>query len=201
MIKPDEFILASGSKSRLALLHSIGLYPSKILPPDIEEVRQKSEKAPEMAKRLSLGKCKKIAETNPNALIIAADTVSISKGRIMDKTFDEKIAREYLDIIKGKRHKLFTAMCVAIPSHNIFKQIIVQSVLQFKNMTSQEIDDYIATGEWKGCSGAYRIEGYIARYLKFISGSYSNILGLPVYDLHQVLSSLNVDLSSFKTTK
>ncbi len=201
MIKPDDFILASGSKSRLGLLHSIGLFPSKILPPDIEEVRKKGEKAQEMAKRLSLTKCQKIAETNPNALIIAADTVSISKGRIMDKTFDEKVAREYLDIIKGKRHKLYTSMCVALPRDNIFRLKIVESVLQFKNMTSKEIDDYIATGEWMGCSGAYRIEGYIGRYLKFISGSYSNILGLPVYDLHQILSGLNVDLSSFKATK
>ena len=197
MIKPSDFILASGSKSRLDLLNSIGLKPSKILPPDIEEVRKKGESASNMAKRLSYNKCLKIAEQHNEALIIAADTVSISKGRVMDKTFDEKIAREYMDLIKGKRHKLFTSMCVMLPKHKIVKQKIITSVLSFKNMSQDEIDLYISTNEWKGCSGGYRIEGYIGRYLKFISGSYSNILGLPVYDLHQILSGLNVDLSDF----
>ena len=198
MIKPQELILASGSKSRLDLLHSIGLYPSKILPPDIEEVRLKGEKADDMARRLSYSKCMKIAELHPDALIIAADTVSVSKGSIMDKTYDEKIARKYMHLIKGKRHKLYTGMCVSMPKHNFSKQRVVESTLQFKNMSDLEIDNYIATLEWQGCSGGYRIEGYIARYLKFISGSYSNILGLPLYDLHQILSGINLDLSSFQ---
>ena len=140
----------------------------------------------------------KVAQDYPNSLIIAADTVSVSKGRIMDKTFDEAVVRDYMDLIKGKRHRLYTAVCISVPKQNILKQRVVESVLQFKNMSKQEIEEYIVTEEWKGCSGGYRVEGFIARYLKFVSGSYSNILGLPVYDLHQILSGINIDLSSFQ---
>ena len=198
IINISDLILASGSKSRLDLLHSINLYPTKIIPPDIEEKNLKGESAKEMVERLSKEKCSKISNNHSNSLVISADTTAISKGYIMEKTYDEEVVRKYMDLIKGKRHKLYTSFCVAIKDAKIFKQRTVMSVLQFKNFSQKEIDEYIKTDEWKGCAGGYRIEGYIGRYLSFISGSYSNILGLPVYDLHQILSGINLDLTQFQ---
>ena len=198
LLKPKNLILASGSESRLNLLKSINLYPSLVISPDIDEYRKKNENADIMVARLAKEKCYKVADKYPDSLVIAADTTAVSKGQIMEKTFDEKIVRKYLKLIKGKRHKLYSSFCVAFGNENFFKQKTIMSILQFKNFSEDEIEKYIATKEWQGCAGGYRVEGYIGRYLSYISGSFSNILGLPVYDLHQTLLSANLDLAKFE---
>lgn len=194
-----EIILASGSKSRLALLQQIGLYPDKIVSPDIEEIRAKKEKPNMMATRLAKTKCLHVADQYPNSLIIAGDTVSFCAGKILDKTYDPEVAEKYLRLISGRRHSLYSSIAISIKNQNIFKQRTVKSVLQFKRFTDAEIQEYLASKEWHGCSGAYKTEGMIARYLKFISGTPSCIMGLPLYDIYQLLNSLEFNVFVHKT--
>jgi septum formation protein len=186
-----EIILASSSKSRLNLLWQIGINPDRIISPEIKEERIKREKPEQMAARLAKAKCLHVAKDYPNALVIGGDTVSFCAGKILDKTFDPKIAKEYMHLISGRRHSLYSSVCIALESKAICRQKTVKSVLQFKRFTDYEIDEYIASNEWQGCSGGYKTEGMIARYLKFISGSTSSIMGLPLHEVYQLLNSLD----------
>lgn len=185
-----KFILASGSKSRLALLKQINIVPDEICPADIDETRLKGEKPLEMVKRLSKGKCEKIAEEFPDAIVMSADTVSVVGNRVLDKTYEPEVEREYLGLIGGRRHRLHTSVCFAIKEKNIFIQKTETSILKFKRFSREEIEEIITCEQWKGCSGGYAIEGLMGKYLTFVSGSVSNIMGLPLHVVNNALNQL-----------
>lgn len=185
-----NLILASASKSRLNLLAQINITPHKICPADIDETRLKSEKPLDMVKRLAKAKALKVAEQYPNDIVMSADTVSIVGNRVLDKTYSAEIEREYLALIGGRRHKLYSSVCFVIADKNIFRQKTVMSVLKFKRFSAEEIEEIIACEQWKGCSGGYAIEGLMGKYLTFVSGSVSNIMGLPLHVVHNNLTML-----------
>lgn len=185
-----NLILASGSKSRLNLLTQIDVKPHKICPADIDETRLKGEKPLDMVKRLAKAKALKVAELYPNDIVMSADTISVVGNRVLDKTYSADIEREYLALIGGRRHKLYSSVCFAIGEKNIFKQKTEMSVLKFKRFSKEEIEEIIACEQWKGCSGGYAIEGLMGKYLTFVSGSVSNIMGLPLHIVHNHLTSL-----------
>ena len=188
-----KLVLASSSPSRLKLLQQINIIPDIICPADIDEAMLKKEKADHMATRLARLKCEKVAQEYPKELIISADSVSVVSGKILRKTYDADQARLNLQAISGKRHRLYTSLCVAILEKDIFIQRTVVSHLKFKKFSNMELDEYIASNEWQGCSGSYAVEGLAAKYLTWISGSFSNIMGLPLADLHQMLSGISLD--------
>ena len=191
-----KFILASGSKSRLRLLDTIKITPDLIEAADIEEIRQKKEKPQEMCARLAKEKGEKIAAKYPNDFILSADTVSCVGTRILDKTYDPEIEKKYLELISGKRHRLYSSVCGFVKSKDFFVQKTSMSILKFKRFSKEEIEKIIECEEWKGCSGGYAIEGFMGQYLTWVSGSVSNIMGLPLHEVNNILSSSNFNFAT-----
>lgn len=190
MTKP-RLILASASKSRLALLKQIHIIPDIIEPADIDEVRGKSEKPVNMVKRLAKAKCHKISDKYPSDIVLSADTVSVVGNKVLDKTYDDNIEREYLNLIGGRRHRLYSSVCVSYKEKNIFKQKTELSILKFKRFSQKEIEEIIASREWEGCSGGYAIEGMMGKFLISVSGSVSNVMGLPLHQIYNLLNGIN----------
>ena len=150
-----------------------------------------------MAVRLAKLKCQKIAKLYPKDVIIAADTVSVVARTTLRKTYDKDQARKNLQAISGRRHRLYASLAVAVAEKDIFVQKTVVSMLKFKQLSASELDEYIDSGQWQGCSGSYALEGLAAKYVTWISGSFANILGLPLYELHQILSGIDIKIKGY----
>jgi septum formation protein len=170
--------LASASPRRLELLKQVGIVPDKVVPADIDETPLKAEKPADYARRVSAGKAAKVAEAG--VTVLAADTVVALGRRILPKAETEEQARACLALMSGRRHRVLTAVSVA--RNGKIKTKLVTSIVQFKRLTKQEIDAYIESGEWKGKAGGYAIQGKAAALISFMSGSYTNIVGLPLYE-------------------
>ena len=180
-------ILGSGSRARKALLDSVGLTPHKIEIPDVDESLKPNESPRHYVSRVARLKATAISCGKKSYLITADTTVSVGK-RVLIKTSDEKIAKEYLRLLSGRRHNVFTAFCV---KHNdLISLKLVKTVLKMRLLTEQEIRAYIDSREWVGCAGAYSIQGRAKCFFPFISGCYSNVVGLPLPSLMGVLSAL-----------
>lgn len=184
-------ILASASPRRLELLKQVGIVPARVIPADIDETPLKSETPEIYARRIAGSKADKISALHPEAFVLAADTVVGVGRRILPKTETEDEARACLELMSGRRHKVMTA--VAIKSPKGAKSALVLSVVRFKRLTAGEIAAYIATKEWQGKAGGYAIQGRAATLIPFISGSHSNIVGLPLYETVSMLRSLGYD--------
>lgn len=182
-------ILASASPRRIELLKQAGITPDDIIPADIDETPLPDESPAAYAKRISSAKAKKIAETRNNAIVLAADTVVAAGRRILPKTETEAEARKCLTLLSGRRHKVLTAVSIISPSGH--KSCLVTSVVQFKRLSEAEIAAYLASKEWQGKAGGYAIQGKAATLITFISGSYSNIVGLPLYETVSMLNTID----------
>lgn len=179
-------ILASASPRRLELLKQIGIAPDKVVPADIDETPHKAEIPAAYAKRIASSKALKVFEQNKGGVILAADTVVGVGRRILPKTETVDEARKCLELMSGRRHRVLTAISV-IDARGKQKTKLVTSVVQFKRLSEPEIAAYIESGEWKGKAGGYAIQGRAATLIPFISGSYSNIVGLPLYETATML--------------
>lgn len=174
-------ILASASPRRLELLKQSGIVPDAVIPADIDETPRKGELPLAYAARIAGEKAAKIAAQKPGAIILAADTVVGVGRRILPKTETEEEARYCLDLMSGRRHRVMTGVSVVSPDGKQ-KTRVVTSIVKFKRLSAPETAAYIACGEWKGKAGGYAIQGKAAALIPFISGSYSNIVGLPLYE-------------------
>ncbi|MBI1215360.1 MAG: septum formation protein Maf [Alphaproteobacteria bacterium] len=183
-------ILASASPRRLELLKQIGIAPHEVLPADIDETPLKNELPAAYARRIATEKAAKIAAARPDALVLAADTVVALGRRILPKAETEQQARDCLALMSGRRHRVITGVCVAAPQKKPRTRLIT-SVVQFKRLADTEVAAYLNSGEWKGKAGGYAIQGLAARYISFISGSYSNIVGLPLHETAKMLEDAN----------
>jgi septum formation protein len=179
-------ILASASPRRLELLKQVGITPDKIVPADIDETPHKNEIPSAYARRIASSKALKVAELHKGNVILAADTVVGVGRRILPKTETESEARGCLELMSGRRHRVLTAISI-INKDGKQKTKLVTSAVRFKRLSEPEIAAYIKSGEWKGKAGGYAIQGHAAALIPFISGSYSNIVGLP---LHETLAML-----------
>ncbi len=179
--------LASASPRRLELLKQVGITPDKIIPADIDETPLARELPADYARRISAGKAEKVAALHKDAVIIAADTVVALGRRILPKAETEEEARQCLDLMSGRRHRVLTSVSVARDGKVRTK--LVTSIVQFKRLTPGEIDAYIESGEWRGKAGGYAIQGKAAALISFMSGSYSNIVGLPLYETRALLGT------------
>jgi septum formation protein len=174
-------ILASASPRRLELLKQVGIAPAKVVPADIDETPHKSEIPAAYAKRIASSKALKVYEQHKGDIILAADTVVGVGRRILPKTENENEARDCLRLMSGRRHRVLTAISV-VGKDGKQKTKLITSIVQFKRLSEPEIAAYIKSGEWKGKAGGYAIQGLAAGLIPFISGSYSNIVGLPLYE-------------------
>ena len=182
-----KFILGSSSPRRLELLKQINFYPNEIFKPEINEDPQKKELPILYVKRMAREKMDVVKKNFPNDLILTADTIVYVGRRIIDKTNEKSKAIKLLELLSGRRHRVSTAFNLYCKD-KIDSLRVVTSVVKMKRLTDNEIKSYIESNEWKGKAGAYGIQGSAEKFIQFISGSYTNIVGLP---LNQVYGSLN----------
>lgn len=177
----NKLILASASPRRVDLLKQIDITPDEIIPADIDETEIKGELPRALAKRLATEKAQAIAAEHKDAFILAADTVVAVGRRILPKTESAEEARKCLELISGRRHHVYGG--IALVTHN-GKTVsrLIDTTVQFKRLTDTDIDSYLATEQWRGVAGGYAIQGNAAKFIKFIQGSYSNVVGLSLYD-------------------
>ena len=182
-----KFILGSSSPRRLELLKQINFYPNEIFKPEINEDPQKKELPILYVKRMAKEKMDFVKNKFPNDLILTADTIVYVGRRIIDKTNEQSKAVKFLELLSGRRHRVSTAFNLYCKDR-IDSLRVVTSIVKMKRLTENEIKSYIQSNEWKGKAGAYGIQGSAEKFIQFISGSYTNIVGLP---LNQVYGSLN----------
>lgn len=175
-------ILASASPRRLDLLAQIGVVPKAVIPADIDENPFDSEKPKAHAERLAHEKAAKVASENSGDLILAADTVVACGHRILPKAEDEVTARKCLAMLSGRRHKVISGISLVLPTGRQLTKSVSTNVI-FKRLSSQDIERYLASGEWNGKAGGYAIQGLAAAYIRSIAGSYSNVVGLPLFEV------------------
>lgn len=188
--KHKSLILASASPRRLQLLDQLNITPDQIIPADIDETPLKSELPRDHALRLAQRKAEKIVTNHPNTFILAADTVVACGRRILPKAENEQQARHCLTLLSGRRHHVYGGICIITDQGKIITRLI-DTVVKFKTLTPQEIESYIQSGEWDGKAGGYAIQGLAAGYISFLQGSYSNVVGLSLYDIMQILRGNN----------
>lgn len=185
MTKP-KLILASASPRRLSLLADIGITPDQVRPADIDETPFKAERPRDLALRLAVEKGEVIVAQEPDALVLSADTVVSCGRRVLPKAKTEKDVRDCLALLSGRRHHVMTGVALYLPDGTCINKIC-DSTVSFKRLINDEIESYVATGEGIGKAGGYAIQSHAACFIKFISGSYSNIVGLPLYEITQAL--------------
>lgn len=177
----SRLILASASPRRLDLLGQIGITPDAVIPADIDETPFERERPKAHAERLAHEKAAKVAE-NHKGLILAADTVVVCGHRILPKAEDKATARRCLALLSGRRHRVISGISL-IRSGGTQHTKSVTTTVAFKRLSPQDIDGYIASGEWHGKAGGYAIQGLGARFVRHLSGSYSNVVGLPLFEV------------------
>jgi len=192
-----HFVLGSGSKRRLELLSQIGVKPDLVLSPNINEKVLSKELPQIYVERMSLEKNKVFQQQYSKSIILTADTVVAIGRRILPKTMDAITAEQCLKLISGRRHKVFTSFTLNSP-HNSLKTKTIQSIIKFKRLHPDEISYYLASKEWEGKAGGYAIQGIASSFINFISGSYSNVVGLPLAELYRALISVGYKFKNDK---
>ncbi|KAB8124459.1 septum formation protein Maf [Komagataeibacter medellinensis] len=186
-----QLILGSASPRRLELLRQIGIIPDRVCPADLDETPRRDELPRPYAQRLAMEKADHVAGLmDIPALVLAADTVVALGRRILPKAEDAATARACLNLLSGRRHTVFTA--VALRPTAAWKDgragnRLVASTVAFARLTPRQIDALIEAGDWQGKAGGYAIQGHAAAFVRFMSGSYSGIVGLPLFETAQML--------------
>lgn len=181
-MRAPDFILASASPRRKELLSQIGLVPTDIVPANIDESALSSERPDVYAMRMALEKAQAVAALYPNKMILAADTVVAVGRRILPKAETETDARGCLKLLQGRQHRVYGGICL-ISTEGRAHQRLSESQVRFRRLAVDELAAYIEFGDWNGKAGGYAIQGLAARYIQRITGSYSNIVGLDLYQI------------------
>ncbi len=177
-------VLASASPRRLALLAQLGIVPDRVVAPDIDETPRRHEEPRPYATRMAAEKARAMAE--PGAFVLAADTVVALGSRIMPKAADFEDVRACMALLSGRRHHVLTALVLVGPDGRA-GQRLSNSVVAFSRLSPMQLDAYAACGEGVGKAGGYAIQGRAAGFARFLSGSYSGVVGLPLFEVAQLL--------------
>ncbi len=197
----QKLILASGSPRRLDLLRQIGIEPARLMPMDLDETPKKSEHPRSLARRLSTDKAEaalKDIKGEPmwrDSYILAADTVVAVGRRILPKAEYIEEASSALHLLSGRSHWVFTGICLVTPDRKV-RQKIVETKVRFKRLSGQDIESYLASGQWRGKAGAYAIQGIAGSFAQKLVGSYTNVVGLPLFETAQLLTGEGFDIHS-----
>jgi septum formation protein len=187
-----KLVLASGSPRRLALLQQAGIEPDALLPADVDETPLKGESPRDLVKRLARDKAevaRKVARAGDDlreAYIVSADTVVAVGRRILPKAEVVDEAAACLRMLSGRSHRVYTAVSVVTPKDAV-RQRLVETRLRFKRLSKDEIESYLASGEWRGKAGGYAIQGFAGSFVVKLAGSYTNVVGLPLYETVSLL--------------
>lgn len=185
--KPIPLVLASASPRRAALLRQIGYPPDQIAPAEVDETPHRGELPRELALRLAQAKANTIRSQFADAVIIAADTVVARGRRVLPKPSDVGEARQCLTLLSGARHRVYGGIAVAAPDGRTNVRIVVTQVT-FKRLSDAELEFYLRTNEWRDKAGGYAIQGHAAAFVRQLSGSYSNVVGLGLFETAQILA-------------
>lgn len=193
MIGRPKLVLASGSPRRLALINQAGIEPDGLRPAEIDETPKKGELPRACATRLARAKAEaalvrvRADEELKGAYIIAADTVVALGRRILPKAELLDEASQCLRLLSGRNHRVFTAVCLVTPKEG-FRQRLVETRVRFKRLSEQDIEAYLASGEWRGKAGGYAAQGLAGTFIVKLVGSYTNVVGLPLYETVALLT-------------
>jgi septum formation protein len=182
-------VLASASPRRLELLAQIGLAPDLVDPADIDEAPQPDETARRLALRLASAKAAAVAARHPDAFVLAADTVVAVGRRLLGKPEHEAGARRMLSLLSGRAHRVLSAVAATAPGGRTSARLS-ETRVRFKRLTDHELAAYLASGEWEGKAGAYAVQGRAGAFVTALNGSYSGVVGLPLYETRGVLEGV-----------
>ena len=189
-----RLVLASASPRRRALLAQIGLSPDSVDPADIDERPLAGETPRAHARRLARAKAHAVAARHPGAAVLAADTVVACGRRILPKAETEADARRCLALLSGRRHRVIGGVCLIRPDGTAGDRVVTSTVA-FKVLSADEQARYLAGGEWRGKAGGYAIQGRAAAFVRFLSGSYSNVVGLPLFEVAGMLAAAGIEVA------
>src|SRR6266700_2739698 len=193
MIGRPKLVLASGSPRRLQLINQVGIEPDSLRLTDIDETPQRGELPRACANRLARAKAEaalalvRVDEELKGAYILSADTVVAVGRRILPKAELLDEAAQCLRLLSGRNHRVHTAICLITPKE-AFRQRLVETKVRFKRLSDEDIEAYLASGEWRGKAGGYAAQGIAGGFMVKIVGSYSNIVGLPLYETTTLLA-------------
>ena len=185
-LEGPSLILASASPRRRELLARLGIEPARVVHADIDESPRKAELPRVYAARMAREKA--LAAADPAAHVLAGDTVVAVGRRILPKAEDEATAHKCLELMSGRRHRVFSAVAVLAPDGTL-RERISETQVRFKNLSSEEIRAYLAGGEWHGKAGGYAIQGSAEGLIAWIGGSHSGVVGLPLFETRALLKS------------
>lgn len=203
MSKPTQdqrkpLVLASASPRRLYLLRQIQIFPDEVIPADIDETTRRNELPADYALRMAVEKAEHVADRllkkNANSIghagpfVLAGDTVVAAARRILPKAETAQQARDCLALLSGRRHRVYGGVALYLPNGQLRKRL-VQSHVRFRRLSGLDIEQYIGSGDWQGKAGGYALQGLAARFICDIWGSYSNIVGLSLYDVAAMLDA------------
>lgn len=188
---PSPLILASASPRRRALLEQIGFVPDRIMDAGIDEQPRPRELPRALALRLAVAKAEAVATSFPQAVVLGADTVVARGRRILPKPASAEEAAACLQLLSGARHRVYggIAVCAQGGRHAVR---LVTTAVAFKRLTADEIARYLASGEWSGKAGGYAIQGLAAAFVRQITGSYTNVVGLSLFETAQLLTGFGL---------
>jgi septum formation protein len=190
-VSRPALVLASASPRRLALLSQIGIVPDRVLTPDIDETPLPGEPPRRHAARLARAKAE--AAAAPGAMVLAADTVVAAGRRILGKPGTREQAQACLALLSGRRHRVITTVVLQGPDEQRSERL-VESTVALARLTDRQLRSYLDSGEWQDKAGGYAIQGRAAVFIRFLSGSYSNVMGLPLFETAQLLRGIGWDL-------
>ncbi|MTI18852.1 septum formation protein Maf [Rhodobacteraceae bacterium RKSG542] len=193
MSAKQPLVLASGSPRRLALLQQIGIEPDYLLPANIDETPTRGESPRSLATRLAREKgiaARVLIDRTPEragAIVLSADTVVAVGRRILPKAESREQANACLELLSGRVHKVFTGVSVNTPE-GLVRTKLVETRVRFRRLSSQDMKNYLASGEWRGKAGGYAIQGLGGSFVARLIGSYTNVVGLPLMEAANLLS-------------
>jgi septum formation protein len=188
----QRLILASASPRRLELLARLGVTPDRVAAADIDESPLKAEIPRDYACRMAREKA--LAISSQDAHVLAGDTVVALGRRILPKAEDEATARACLKLMSGRRHRVLSAIALKAPDGTL-RERLSETQVRFKPLSAQEIDAYVASGEWRGKAGGYAIQGSAEGLIAWISGSHSGVVGLPLFETRALLRAAGFPLA------
>jgi septum formation protein len=201
-----KLVLASASPRRLALLEQVGITPDALRPATIDESVTKGEVPRHIVKRLARAKAeaaRKLTRAEKDydkAFVLAADTVVAVGRRVLGKAELELEAGDALRLLRGRAHRVHTAICLITPDDRL-RERVVETRVRFRNLSNEEIGNYLASGEWKGKAGGYAIQGIAGSFVVKIVGSYTNVVGLPLTEVVSLLQGEGFPVSHLWLSK
>jgi septum formation protein len=193
MIGRPKLVLASGSPRRVTLVNQAGIEPDALRPANVDETPKRGELPRACANRLARAKAEAALELVREdedlvgSYILAADTVVAVGRRILPKAELLDEAAQCLRLLSGRNHRVHTGVCLVTPNES-YRQRLVETRVRFKRLSEEDIEAYLASGEWRGKAGGYAAQGIAGSFIVKIVGSYSNIVGLPLYEVTTLLS-------------